>query len=342
MIRVLVVDDSAMVRQILSQELAADPEIEVVGQAPDPYVARDMVVQLEPDVITLDIEMPRMDGLTFLRKLMHYHPVPVVVVSSLTPASSRLAIDCLEAGAVEVICKPGAAYTVGDMAEDLTEKLKAAAHASVRRIMPPSRAKAPPPPPLPALRRTTNQVIAIGASTGGTVAIDTILRTLPPDAPGSVITQHMPESFMASFAERLSSVSRLDVREAIDGDTVSMGVALLAPGNRHLVLRRSGSRYYVNVKDGPLIRNQRPSIDVMLRSVARAAGSNAVGVLLTGMGDDGARGLLEMRQAGARTIAHDEATCVVYGMPKAAVELDAADEVVPLAEIAERIVLSQV
>jgi two-component system chemotaxis response regulator CheB len=338
MIRVLVVDDSAMVRQILSQELAADPEIEIVGQAPDPYVARDMVVQLEPDVISLDIEMPRMDGLTFLRKLMRYHPLPVVVVSSLTPASSRLAIDCLEAGAIEVICKPGAAYTVGDMAEDLTEKLKAAALADIRRILPPSRAKAPLPPPLPAISRTTNQVVAIGASTGGTVAIDTILRTLPPDAPGAILTQHMPESFISSFAERLNSVSRLDVREAADGDTVSMGVALLAPGNRHMVLRRSGSHYYVNVKDGPLIRNQRPSVDVMLRSVARAAGSNAVGVLLTGMGDDGAKGLLEMRRAGARTIAQDEATCVVYGMPKAAIDVDAADEVVPLEKIAERIV----
>jgi two-component system chemotaxis response regulator CheB len=338
MIRVLVVDDSAMVRHILSRELTADPEIEVVGQAPDPYVARDMVVELEPDVISLDIEMPRMDGLTFLRKLMRYHPLPVVVVSSLTPASSRLAIDCLEAGAIEVICKPGAAYTVGDMAEDLTEKLKAAAHANVRSVLPPRRAKAPLSQPLPALSRTTNQVVAIGASTGGTVAIDTILRTLPADAPGSIITQHMPECFITSFAERLNSESRLDVREAVDGDTVSMGVALLAPGNRHLVLRRSGSHYYVNVKDGPLIRNQRPSVDVMLRSVARAAGSNAVGVLLTGMGDDGAKGLLEMHQAGARTIAQDEASCVVYGMPKAAIELEAADEVVPLAKIAERIV----
>ncbi len=336
MIKVLVVDDSAMVRQILTRELSHDPEIDVVGQAPDPFVARDMVVQLQPDVLTLDIEMPRMDGLTFLHKLMQYHPLPVVVVSSLTPASSRLAVAALAAGAVEVVCKPGAAYTVGDMACDLAEKLKVAARADVRALGKVV-CRTIEPQTLPRLGRTSNQVVAMAASTGGTLALDTILRSLPPDTPGVIITQHMPELFTRSFAERLDAGSRLTVRQATDGDSVTMGVALVAPGNRHLVLRRSGSRYHVNVKEGPLIRNQRPSADVMFRSVARAAAGNALGVILSGMGDDGARGLLEMRCAGAITLAQDESSCVVFGMPKAAVQLDAVDEVVHLDKIAERI-----
>ena len=257
--------------------------------------------------------------------------------SSLTPSSSQLAIEALEAGAVEVVCKPGAAYSIGDMAKDLADKLKVAARVDVRHSV--ARAAAAERTiALPALAHTTNQVVAIAASTGGTVALDTILRALPHDSPGTVITQHMPETFTRSFAERLDRASRLQVKEAADGDSVTTGVALVAPGNRHLVLRRSGARYYVEVKSGPLVNNHRPSADVMFRSVAKAAGENAVGVILTGMGDDGSRGLLEMREAGAATVAQDEATCVVFGMPKVAIEIGAAAETLPLEKIAQRIV----
>ncbi len=330
MIRVLVVDDSAVVRQIFAQQLARDPELEVVGSAPDPYVARDLIVQRQPDVITLDIEMPRMDGLTFLRKLMHYHPMPVVVVSSLTPAGGELALEALAAGAVDVMCKPGASFTVGDMAPLLVEKLKGAAAIDLSRRRP-----APMPAAEPtALSRTTNQVLALGASTGGTVALEHILRGFPENAPGTVIAQHMPEQFTTCFAARLDGLTRMRVREAQDGDSVTPGVALLAPGNRHMLLRRSGARYYVQVRDGPRVNRYRPSVDVMFRSVAQAAGRNALGVILTGMGGDGARGLLEMRQAGAETFAQDEATCVVFGMPRVAIECGAVAQVLPLERIA--------
>ncbi len=330
MIRVLVVDDSAVVRQIFAQQLARDPELEVVGSAPDPYVARDLIVQRQPDVITLDIEMPRMDGLTFLRKLMHYHPMPVVVVSSLTPAGGELALEALAAGAVDVMCKPGASFTVGDMAPLLVEKLKGAAAIDLSRRRP-----APMPAAEPtALSRTTNQVLALGASTGGTVALEHILRGFPENAPGTVIAQHMPEQFTTCFAARLDGLTRMRVREAQDGDSVTPGVALLAPGNRHMLLRRSGARYYVQVRDGPRVNRYRPSVDVMFRSVAQAAGRNALGVILTGMGGDGARGLLEMRQAGAETFAQDEATCVVFGMPRVAIECGAVAHVLPLERIA--------
>jgi two-component system, chemotaxis family, protein-glutamate methylesterase/glutaminase len=332
--RVLVVDDSAVVRQIFSRELARDADLEVVGSAPDPYVARDLIVQRQPDVVTLDLEMPRMDGITFLRKLMHYHPLPVVVVSSLTPAGGELAMEALAAGAVDVMCKPGAAFTVGDMTAALVEKVKAAAHvnlasraAALARV-----AAATPAAParVPALTRTTNQILAIGASTGGTVALEGILRGFPPNAPGTVITQHMPEMFTRYFADRLDGVAQVEVREAADGDSVVPGVVLIAPGDKHMLLRRSGARYHVQVKDGPRVNRHRPSVDVMFRSVAQAAGRNAVGVILTGMGGDGAQGLLEMRKAGARTLGQDEATCVVYGMPKVAAELGAVEKVVPL------------
>jgi len=334
--RVLIVDDSAVVRQIFSAQLARDPELEVVGTAPDPYVARDLIVERQPDVLTLDIEMPRMDGLTFLKKLMHFHPIPVVVVSSLTAAGGELALEALAAGAVDVMCKPGSAFTVGDMAPLLAEKLKNAAGVDM------SRGRRPPPVGLPgaepkALTRTTNQILAIGASTGGTVALEHILKAFPANAPGTVVTQHMPEQFTTYFAARLKEITRLDVREGEDGDSVMPGVALIAPGNKHMLLRRSGARYYVQVRDGPRVNRHRPSVDVMFRSVAQAAGRNALGVILTGMGGDGAQGLLEMRQAGARTIAQDEQSCVVFGMPKVAIEVGAVDQVLPLSRVADEL-----
>jgi two-component system chemotaxis response regulator CheB len=331
MTRVLVVDDSAVVRQIFSRELAKDPELEVVGSAPDPYVARDLIVQRRPDVVTLDLEMPRMDGITFLRKLMHYYPLPVVVVSSLTAAGGELAIEALAAGAVDVMCKPGSAFTVGDMTAELVEKVKAAARVDVARARQRAAATAAgPPPAAKALSRTTNKVLAIGASTGGTVALEAILRAMPHDAPGTVVTQHMPEMFTKYFADRLNELSRVQVKEGADGDSVVPGVVLVAPGNKHMLLRRSGARYHVSVRDGPRVNRHRPSVDVMFRSVAQAAGRNAVGVILTGMGGDGAQGLLEMRQAGARTLAQDEASCVVFGMPRVAIELGAAEKIVSL------------
>jgi len=338
-IRVLVVDDSAVVRQIFQTELGKDPEIEVVGTAPDPYVARDLVVERKPDVVTLDVEMPRMDGLTFLRKLMHYYPLPVIVVSSLTPAGGEIAMEALASGAVDVMCKPGGAYTVGDMTGDLIEKIKGAARVNMQRHQATSSAReGKPPEAIRPLGKTTNQVLAIGASTGGTVALELILKALPPDAPGAVITQHMPETFTRFLADRLDQTSRVRVQEAKDGDSVVPGVALLAPGNRHLVLRRSGARYLVQVKDGPRVNRHRPSVDVMFQSVARAAGRNSIGVILTGMGGDGANGLLALRQAGAPTIAQDEATSVVWGMPKVAIDLGAAAKVLPLGAIAQEIV----
>lgn len=341
MIKVLIVDDSAVVRQIFEQVLSRDPEIRVVGAAPDPFVARDMIIERKPDVLTLDIEMPRMDGVTFLRKLMKYYPLPVVIVSSLTPKGSQLATSAMAYGAVEILSKPGAAYTVGDMAEELIVKVKAAAQVDMTRkvllTQMVSEGKS-----LPALAKTTNIVLAVGASTGGTVAIEAILRSLPPNAPGTVITQHMPQYITKNFADRLNSLSPMEVREAEDGDSVVPGVALIAPGNTHLLLRRSGTRYYAQVKNGPLVNRHRPSVDVLFRSVAQTAGKNAIGVILTGMGGDGAKGLLEMRQAGAFTIAQDEASCVVFGMPKVAIEMGGADEVLSLTKISPRIVeLSQ-
>ncbi len=330
-VRVLVVDDSAVVRNVFSSGLARDPGIEVVGTAPDPFVARDLLLEKEPDVITLDLEMPRMDGITFLRKIMRYRPTPVIVVSSLTQAGGELAMEALAAGAVEVMCKPGAAYSVGDMTTDLVEKVKEVAATGVRA--PADRPARPPDQaagPAPALSRTTNQILAIGASTGGTVAVERILASLPPNAPGLVITQHMPELFTRFFANRLKSMSRLDAREAVDGDSVVPGVALVAPGNKHMLLRRSGARYLVEVKDGPRVNRHRPSVDVMFRSVARSAGKNAIGVILTGMGGDGAQGLLAMREAGARTLAQDEDSCVVFGMPKVAIDCGAVEQVLPL------------
>lgn len=332
-LRVLVVDDSAVVRRILATELSASAGIEVVATAPDPYVARDHIVRLEPDVMTLDIEMPRMDGITFLRKLMRHRPMPVVIVSSLTPRGGELALEALAAGALDVIAKPGAAYSVGDMMTELVEKVRMAGTV-VPQALP--RAIHAVPARL-SLSTTTRKVVAFGASTGGTRALEAVLTALPAGAPGMVVAQHMPEHFTRSFAQRLNELVPFEVKEAEDGDRVSNGTVLIAPGNRHMLLRRSGASYFVQVKDGPLVKRHRPSIDVLFGSVARYAGSNAVGVLMTGMGDDGAAGLKSMRDAGARTIAQDEATSVVFGMPREAILLGAADCVTPLPEIPSKV-----
>lgn len=332
-IRVLIVDDSAMVRKIFTEELARDPEIEVVGSAPDPYVARDKIVNLKPDVITLDIEMPRMDGLTFLRKLMRHYPLPAIIVSSLTSRGGELALEALQAGAVEVMCKPGAAYTVGDMSVELRDKIKAAACVNVqKRVVLPDTATT-----RLAMTRTTNKVVAIGASTGGTEALTSVLTALPQNSPGIVIVQHMPEHFTRSFADRLNSLCAIEVREARDGDTVGPGRALIAPGNYHMLLYRSGAVYQVQVKSGPLVTRHRPSVDVLFKSCAKYGGKNVVGVIMTGMGGDGADGMKIMHDQGAVNVAQDEASCVVYGMPKEAVARGGVDHVVPLARIPEMI-----
>lgn len=336
-IKVLVVDDSAVVRSTFMRELQRDPEIEVVGTAPDPYVARDKIVLLKPDVITLDIEMPRMDGLSFLRKLMHYFPLPVIIVSSLTPRGGKLAVEALEAGAIEVMSKPGAAYTVGDMSVELIEKIKAAAKVRVQKRDASAEVRAEAPVARLAMTKTTNKVVAIGASTGGTQALQHVLTAMPATAPGIVIVQHMPEHFTRAFADRLNSLSAMQVKEAEDGDTVTTGRALIAPGNHHMLLKRSGAQYYVQVKQGPLVNRHRPAVDVLFKSVARFAGANAVGVIMTGMGADGAEGLLEMRQAGARTVAEDEKSCVVFGMPKEAIALGGAEFVTSLQQIPQKI-----
>jgi two-component system chemotaxis response regulator CheB len=333
MIKVLIVDDSAMVRQVLARQLGNDPDLEIVGTAPDPFVARDLILSTRPDVVTLDIEMPRMDGVTFLRKLMRYHPVPVIIVSSVAPSGSQVALDALDAGAVAVMSKPGAAYQVGDLTDELIQNVKMASRVNCSLLAKRAAVSNSEPKRLKALGRTTNQVLAIGASTGGTVALEEILKIMPQNTPGTVITQHMPEAFTKGFADRLNGLSAMNVKEAEDGDSVITGVALVAPGNKHLLLRRSGARYYVNVKDGPPVNRHRPSVDVMFRSVALTAGNNAVGVILTGMGADGAKGLLEMKTAGARTIAQDEASCVVFGMPKVAIELGGAERVLGLERI---------
>ncbi len=334
-IRVLIVDDSAIVRKILAESLAGEPDLEVVGTAPDPYVARDKILSLEPDVVTLDIEMPRMDGLTFLKKLMHFHPLPAVVISSLALPSCRLAVEALECGAVEVLAKPGGPYSVGELRTTLAGKIRAAAASRVTRTAAPGTPTAarprPPegPPPL-----APDLVIAIGASTGGTEAIAAVLTKLPRSSPGILIAQHIPPGFSRAFANRLNETCAMKVKEAEDGDELRSGVALVAPGDFHMVLRKNAAGHFVNVKTGPRVCYQRPSVDVLFLSVAEVAGTRAIGVLLTGMGADGAKGLLKLRTAGAHTIAQNEATCVVYGMPREAFELGAAEAVLPLPEIA--------
>jgi two-component system chemotaxis response regulator CheB len=339
---VLIVDDSAVVRQTLAEVLSSDPEIEVIATAGDPFVATDRIREQLPDVITLDIEMPRMDGLTFLKKIMSQHPIPVVICSSLAGEGTQSAFKALDYGAVEIVTKPrlGTKLFLEESRIALCETVKAAAAARLRILHPASAvqpkltADAILSPATHAMAETTEKVVVIGASTGGTEALKTLLESLPPDTPGIVIVQHMPELFTRAFASRLDGLCAITVKEAETNDTVIRGRALIAPGNHHLLLKRSGARYFVEVKDGPLVCRHRPSVDVLFRSAARYAGRNAVGVILTGMGDDGARGMMEMKQTGAATVAQDEATCIVYGMPKEAVKLGGVDKVLPLQSIA--------
>jgi two-component system chemotaxis response regulator CheB len=336
-IKVLIVDDSAIVRKLLGEALSGEPDIEVVGTAPDPYIARDKVVALSPDVLTLDIEMPRMDGLTFLKKLMLFRPTPVIVISSLAQASCQIGVEALRAGAVEVVAKPGGPYSVGELKASLPNKIRAAAASRVGRARSPKPEPDPPAPAPDAGKFDPLALIAIGASTGGTQAIEEVLTHLAADMPGIVITQHIPAGFSRAFAERLNKFCPMRVAEAADGDMVQSGLALIAPGNFHMILRKSGGVYRVTVKDGPMVCYQRPSVDVLFASVAEAAGANAVGVILTGMGSDGAQGMKKMKSAGASTIAQDEASCVVFGMPKEAIRLGGADRVVPLHLVAQAI-----
>jgi two-component system chemotaxis response regulator CheB len=350
-IRVLIVDDSASVRQSLKEVLESDPEIEVTGTAANPYIAVARIEQQEPDVITLDVEMPRMDGVTFLEKLMAQHPIPVVICSSLTDKNSDTALAALERGAVEIITKPklGTREFLRESRIRICDTVKSAARAGTRKRRSPAPEQRSVAPKLTAdavlakskfhaLIETADKVVAVGASTGGTEALRKFLEALPADAPGVVIVQHMPEKFTASFAARLDQICRINVREAANNDSVIRGQALIAPGNRHLLLKRSGARYFVEVRDGPLVSRHRPSVDVLFRSTARYAGRNAVGVIMTGMGDDGARGMLEMKEAGATNLAQDEASCVVFGMPAEAIRLGGVERVLPLHLIADEVV----
>jgi two-component system chemotaxis response regulator CheB len=332
-IRVLIVDDSAIVRKMLAEALASEPDLEVVGTAPDPFVARDKILSLHPDVLTLDVEMPRMDGLTFLKKLMRFHPLPVIVISSLGQASSHIALEALQCGAVEVLAKPGGPYSVGELKQDLPQKVRAAAHARVGKARPQLTAPTPPAP-LVLSGASSSTVIAIGASTGGTEAIREVLTAMPANMPGILIVQHIPPVFSLAFANRLNDLCQLRVKEAADGDRLTAGLVLIAPGNFHMTLRKTGGEYRVAIQDGPRVCYQRPSVDVLFESVAKVAKSDAIGAILTGMGSDGAQGLLQMKQAGARTVGQDEASCVVFGMPREAIRMGAVDHVIPLHRVA--------
>ncbi len=333
-IKVLVVDDSAIVRKVLSERLDQFSDIKVVGTAPDPFVARDKIVALRPHVLTLDIEMPRMDGVTFLQRLMQVYPMPVVVLSSLTTRGSQTAVDALAAGAVEVVAKPGTSYSIHEACDDLATKIRqAACMRPVRTASSPVRTRQTTVSL--SMSETTHKIIAIGASTGGVQALTSVLTAFPIDAPGTVVVQHMPAHFTCSFAERLNRECAVTVKEAQDGDWVRPGQVLLAPGGKHMTLRRSGANYLVRVQAGQPVCHQMPSVDVLFESVADYAGANAVGAILTGMGADGAEGLLAMRQSGARTVAQDEASCVVFGMPKEAIAKDAVERVASLANIPE-------
>jgi two-component system chemotaxis response regulator CheB len=345
--RVLIVDDSAVVRQTMAELISAAPDLEVMGTANDPFEAARRLKTAVPDVITLDVEMPRMDGITFLRRLMAQHPVPVIVCSTLVGEGTRTLMQALEAGAVDILQKPavGTRRFLEESAIRIQDAVRAAARARVgarRPVVPqPKRtadAMLAAPAAPGALARTTQTVVAVGASTGGTEALRFLLESMPPFAPPLVIVQHMPESFTRAFAERLDRSARITVREAQDGDSLLRGEALIAPGNRHMVMTRSGATYRLRIEDGPLVSRHRPSVDVLFRSAARAAGPNAIGVIMTGMGDDGARGLKEMRDAGALTIGQDEASCVVYGMPKEAQKHGGVVMERPLDEIPELIV----
>jgi two-component system chemotaxis response regulator CheB len=346
-IKVLIVDDSAVVRQTLAELLSSDPEIEVSGTAADPFIAAGKIEDNLPDVITLDIEMPKMDGLTFLQKLMEQHPIPVVICSSLTQEGSETVIRALEYGAVEIITKPklGTKQFLQESTIRICDAVKAAALVNVKRrvfrheeVQPKLSADVVLAKPSNlAMVETTEKIIVVGASTGGTDALGVFLESFPPDSPGIVIVQHMPEFFTGAFAKRLDTKCKITVKEAANGDSVIRGRALIAQGNHHLLLKRSGARYYVEVKDGPLVSRHRPSVDVLFRSAARYAGKNAVGVIMTGMGDDGAKGIFEMYEAGAKTIAQDEKSCVVFGMPGEAIKTGGVTKIVPLDEIAEQV-----
>ncbi len=343
-IQVFIVDDSAVVRQVLSEKLAEDPQIEVAGIAPDPIYAWDKMQKQWPDVIVLDVEMPRMDGFSFLRKIMAERPTPVVICSTLTEKGAETSIQALEAGAVSIVTKPkmGLKQFLQDSGNDIVAAVKTAAQARIDRLRAvaarkPLTAKltadAILAPATTAMSQTTERIVAIGTSTGGTQALEQVLSRLPRVCPGIVIVQHMPEKFTAAFAERLHSVCQIDVIEAQHNMRVMPGRALIAPGGKHMLLRRSGAQYYVDVVAGPVVNRHIPSVDVLFRSVAKTAGRNALGIIMTGMGDDGAAGLLEMRQAGSRTVAQDEASCVVFGMPKEAIKKDAVEQILPLSDI---------
>jgi len=353
-IRVLIVDDSAIVRTALTEIFSSDKRIEIMGTAADPYLAAKKIQKEVPDVITLDIEMPKMDGLTFLKKIMTQHPIPVVVISSLTEKGTITALKALEYGAVEIIQKPDlhSKKQIRDAKIKLCDIVLAASASRLKRL----RKKRLPVKPMEvkpklsadaviekrgsfSLPKTTDIIISVGASTGGTEALRIFLEAMPVNAPGIVIVQHMPEKFTKSFADRLNDLCLINVKEAQDGDAVLQGRALIAPGNKHTLLRRSGAKYYVEVKNGPLVNRHRPSVDVLFRSTAVYAGKNAIGVIMTGMGDDGAKGLLEMKEEGAKTVAQDEKTCVVFGMPKEAIKLGAADRVLPIEQIAQHVLM---
>jgi two-component system chemotaxis response regulator CheB len=344
-IQVLIVDDSAVVRQTLSDILASDPTIKVIGTAVDPYQAVEFMRTQKPDVMILDVEMPRMDGLTFLQKIMEQHPIPVIICSSLATAGAATTLKALELGAVDVIAKPklGTQEFLLESSITLCDAVKAAARIHPHRLTPkPERklsadavlAKAASRPSF----ETTQKIVVVGASTGGTDALVEFLTHMPMNAPGIVVVQHMPEQFTRSFAERLDSLCRISVKEAEPNDVVSPGCALIAPGGRHTLVKRSGARYYVEIRDGPLVSRHRPSVDVLFRSAARYVGHNAIAVIMTGMGDDGAQGMKELHDTGAHTIAQDEASCVVFGMPKEAIHLGGVDQVLPLNQLAAAVI----
>ncbi len=333
-VRVLIVDDSAIIRRILAQELGGRAGIEVVGTAPDCRIARDKIAALHPDVVTLDLEMPEMDGIAFLRELMRRSPLPVIVLSSLTAEGSQKAVEALEAGAAEVLCKPGGSSNVAQVCDLLADKIKAASRARIHR----DTAAAERPTltiPRPDVVGTADKIFALGASTGGVHALHRVLSALPANAPGTVVVQHMPAQFTAAFAQRLDSECTVHIKEASDGDPVVPGQVLIAPGGLHMLLQRARSGFFVALRDGPPVCRQKPSVEVLFNSAAKCAGPLAVGAILTGMGDDGASGLLALRQAGAHTIAQDEQSCVVFGMPKEAIARGGAEKIVPLDRVAE-------
>lgn len=343
MIKVLIVDDSAVVRKLLTEELNKQSDIEVIGTAINPYVAREKIAKLKPDVLTLDLEMPRMDGLSFLSKLMKHYPLPVVVVSSLTPKNSENALTALRLGAIEVICKPGSAYSTQNISREIVKAVRAASMAKFDKSLQLGEQKTAAlntgeVQSEVRLKQTTQKIIAIGASTGGTRALEVVLTDLPANSPGIVVVQHMPPVFTSNFAKRLNTICSLEVKEAEDGDLIHTGRVLIAPGNYHMLVKKRGAKYYTQIKQGPPVHHHRPSIDVLFNSVAKAAGVNATGIILTGMGSDGAKGLLAIKEEGAYTVAQDEDTSVVYGMPKVAKKIGAAVDVLPLQEIAGNII----